>query len=65
LVLIAPYMVSLIVARGGYSLAVVRRLLIAVASLIAEHGLLGAQASAIVVHRLSCLAACVIFPDQG
>ena len=30
---------SLVVVGGGYSLAVVHRLLIAVASLVAEHGL--------------------------
>ena len=30
---------SLVVTSGGYSLAVVRRLLIAVASLVAEHRL--------------------------
>ena len=30
-----------------------------------KHGLWGAWASAIVVHRLSCSVACGIFPDQG
>ena len=37
---------------------------IAVASLV-EHGLEGARASAVVVHRLSCPGAGGIFPDQG
>ena len=41
------------------------RLLIAAASLVAEHGLQGTQASVFVAHGLSCSAACGIFPDQG
>ena len=36
---------SLVSANGGYSLAVVSGLLIVVASLVAEHGLKGSQAS--------------------
>ena len=40
---------SLIAAHGGYSLVVVHRLLIAVASLVAEHGPGGALAS-VVAH---------------
>ena len=36
---------SLVAANGGYSLIVVHRLLITVASLVAEHGLKGSQAS--------------------
>ena len=40
-------------------------LLIAVASLVAEHGFLGMRASVVVAHGLSCSAACGIFPDQG
>ena len=44
---------SLVVASRGYSMAAVCWLLIAVASLVAEHGLLGAQASAVAVHGLS------------
>ena len=43
---------SLVVERGGYSLVVVHRLLIAVASLV-EHGLWFAQASVAVAHGLS------------
>ena len=49
---------------GGYSLAVVPRLLITVASLLAEHRL-GAQLSIAAAHEFSCLAACGILPDQG
>ena len=57
--------------------AVVRRLLIVVASLVAEHGLLGARASVVVArgvqsagsvvvaHGLSCSVACGVFLDQG
>ena len=44
---------SLVAASGGYSLAVVLRLLIAVASLVAEHSLYGVQASVAVALRLS------------
>ena len=58
---------SLVVASGGYSLVSVHGLLlIAVASLLVEHGLeahrLQLQAE---VCRLSCSIACGIFPDQG
>ena len=56
---------SLAVESRGHSLAVVHRLLIAVASLFAEHRLQGAQPSAVVVHRLSCSTTCGIFLDQG
>ena len=52
----------------GYSLVVVHRLLIAVASLLAEHRLTGAQASAgsvVVVHGLTNPMAHGIFLDQG
>ena len=64
------------VASGGYSLAVVCRLLIAVACLV-EHRLSDTLASAvaapgllstgliIAVHGLSCSKACGIFQDQG
>ena len=38
-VIIAAWAFSLVVASGGYPIVVVCRLLIAVASLIAEHGL--------------------------
>ena len=47
----------------GFSLVVVRRLLIAVASLIAEHEL-GCLGSAVAAWGLSCPLACGIFPDQ-
>ena len=42
----------------------VRRLLIVVASLAAEHGL-QSTGSVVVAHRLSCSTACGIFLDQG
>ena len=44
---------SLVVASRAYSMVAVCWLLIAVASLVAEHGILGAQASVVVVHGLS------------
>ena len=56
-----------LVARGVCSVVVVRRLLIAVASLVAEHGprahalqKLQHAGSVVVAH-----VACGIFPDQG
>ena len=57
----------LIVASGGDSLVVGRRLLTAVASLTVEHGPWGMQASvaAALGSGLSCSVACGIFPDQG
>ena len=57
---------SLVAVNGGYSLVAVPGLLITLASLVKEHGLQGAQASAVVapglqstgsvvvVHGLSC-----------
>ena len=59
-VFIAVRGLSLVVASGG-----LHGLLIAVASLVAEYGLLGAWASVVVAQGLSCSAACGIFPDQG
>ena len=52
------------VASGGYSLVMLCRLLIAMASLAAEHGLEATQASVVVVRGLSCPGACGIFLDQ-
>ena len=56
----------------GLLFVVVRRLLTAVASLVAEHGLqarglqqLQHAGSVVVAHRLSCSTVCGIFPDQG
>ena len=61
----------------GYSLGAVRGLLIEVASIVREHGLLGSRASVavaprlqstdsiVVAHGLSSSEACGIFPDQG
>ena len=54
----------LVVARGGYSNCGAG-LLIAVASLVADQGLQGAWASAVVAHGLSCSTPCGIFQDQG
>ena len=41
------------------------RALIAVTSLISEHGLEGPKASGAAAPELICPAACGIFPDQG
>ena len=57
---------SLVVASGGYSIAVVCRLLVAVASLIADHRLHRVQASEVEAHDLSCPAACgILVPGLG
>ena len=68
---------SLVVVSRGSSLVSVRELLIAVASLVAQHRLQGAWASAavtprlwstastVVMHGLSCSEACGNFMDQG
>ena len=50
--------------KQGQSPVVLHRLLIEVASLIAKQGFCSTGA-VVVVHRLSCPAACGIFPDQG
>ena len=50
----------------GYSLVVVRGLLVVVASLAVGHRLWGTQASVVVVRGLSCLEACQIsVPGPG
>ena len=54
-----------VLASEGYSLAVVCKFLIMVASIVLEHRLWSLWAFVVVVHRLSCSAACGIFPDQG
>ena len=51
--------------RRAGTLIEASRLLIAVASLVAEHGFQGAWASVVAVHGLSCPKACGIFLDQG
>ena len=68
---------SLVALSGSYFLLAVCRLLIAVASFVAEHRLQAVRASAVaapglqgtgsavVVQRLSCSKACRIFLDQG
>ena len=48
----------------GLLFIVVRGLLIVVASLVGARAL-GTWASVVVAHRVSCSAACGIFPDQG
>ena len=49
----------------GYSVFVVCRLLIAMASLVAEAWVLGHVGSVAVAHRPRCPAAGGIVPDQG
>ena len=51
---------SFVATSGGYCVAVLR-LLIAVASLVAEHGLQGTRASGVVARRLGCSVPCGIF----
>ena len=53
---------SLVSGSGGCSPVAGLGLLIAVASLVAEHGL---WSSGVVAHGLSCPAAWEILPDQG
>ena len=65
LVALAASRLSLVPVSGGYSLVMLHGILIAVASLVVELGLSGVQASAAVLHRLSCPLARGIFPDQG
>ena len=49
---------------SGATLVVVHRLLLAVASLVAEHRL-WPMGSVVVAYKLSCAEACGIFLDQG
>ena len=60
---------SLVAANRGYSLVAAHRLIITVASLLVEHGLLVEHvvmgASIVVAHGLICPKACGIFLDQG
>ena len=56
---------SLVAASKGYSLIVVRGLLTAVASLVAEHRFQGVYTSVIVVRGFSCPVPCAILvPGQ-
>ena len=60
----------LVAASRGYTIVGVCGLLLVVASLVAEHGLVGfsscgSQALEAVVHGLSCSSACGIFLSQG
>ena len=59
------HVLSLVVASGGYSVISVCGLLIAVASLVAEHGLQSLWASVVDILGLSCSVACEIFLDRG
>ena len=52
-------------SKWGLLFAVVHRLLIAAASLFAEHRFQGVWASVAVRHRLSCSVACGFCVDQG
>ena len=61
---VAACKLSLVTVNGGYSLVAVHRLLIAVPSLVVEHGF-SACGLSIVVHGLSCSAECGIFREQG
>jgi len=63
-IFIAMHGLSLVVGRG-LLFFVVCKLLIVVASPVAGDGAIGAQASVLVTHRLSCSAACGIFLDQA
>ena len=56
----------LVVESGGCSQVVVCRLLVAVVSLVAEHGLLGTWASVVVAHGLCCCRAYgILVPRPG
>ena len=62
-IFIAMRGLSLVVGRGLF--IVVCKFLIVVASLVAENRAIGAQASVVVTHRLTCSTACGIFLDQA
>ena len=49
----------------GPTLVAVHGLPIAMVSLVGEHKLLGAPASVVVTHQLSCSTARGVFPDKG
>ena len=63
-VFIAACKLSLVAVSRGYFLVVACELLIVVASLVAEHGLLRAG-SVVVARGFSCPVTCGIFLDQG
>ena len=63
-VFITMYGLSLVAVSRGYSLVKVHRLLIVVASLVAEHRLLGVRASEL-LHTFFVAHWHVIFPHQG
>ena len=55
---------SLVAASGATLHCRVWGIHIALTFLVAEHVLLGMQASIVVAQGLSCIVACGIFPDQ-
>ena len=63
-VFVATHGLSLVAVSGGYSLVAVHGLLIVMASLVVELGLQSGQASIVLVHGLSCSAACGISLEQ-
>ena len=63
-IFVAALWLSLVAESGSYALVVVRRLLIAVVSLVG-HRLYGTWASVVVARGLSCSTGCRIFPDPG
>ena len=62
-VFVVAHGLSLVEASRGYSV-VVRGLVIAIASLVGDHGL-WSTGSVVTVYQFSCSAICGIFPDQG
>ena len=62
-IFVAACGLSLVAVSGGYSLVAVLGLLIAVASLVVEHGLQNAG-PVVVVHMFSCPTSCGIFQDE-
>ena len=65
LVFVAAWGLSLLPASRGYSLVVVSRPPVVVASLVAEHRLWSVRVSAVITHRLSCPSVYGVFLDQG
>ena len=60
-----PHGISLVVASMAYSLVAMCKLLIAMASPVAEHGLQGTGASVVLADGLGCSTECGIFPTEG
>ena len=64
-IFVAAHRLSLVVASADYSLVVVRRLLIAVASLVVAHKTLGLSGFSSCSTWAQLPVACEIFPAQG